>query len=189
LPKLVFKFYFTSVFFFILMMTPMTNSQAGTPADLENTIYMDTEHGRVIMEMRPDLAPKHVSRIKELVREGFYDGIVFHRVIGGFMAQTGDPTGTGSGGSGEKLNAEFSDEPHVRGTLSMARAQDENSADSQFFIVFSRAAHLDGKYTVWGKVIEGMNVVGKIKRGDSRSGVVNNPDSIIRMQVAADTKK
>jgi peptidylprolyl isomerase len=189
LSKLELSVFLAPLFFLILMMASMTNSQAETPADLENTIYMDTKHGRVIMEMRPDLAPKHVSRIKELVREGFYDGIVFHRVIGGFMAQTGDPTGTGRHGSGQKLNAEFSDEPHVRGTLSMARAQDENSADSQFFIVFSRAAHLDGKYTVWGRVTKGMSVVGKIKRGDSRSGMVNNPDSIIRMRVAADTKK
>jgi peptidylprolyl isomerase len=167
----------------------MTDTQAETTTDLENTIFMDTEHGRIVIEMRPDLAPNHVSRIKKLVREGFYDGIVFHRVIGGFMAQTGDPTGTGRHGSGQKINAEFSKEPHVRGTLSMARAQDENSADSQFFIVFSRAAHLDEKYTVWGKVTSGMSVVGKIKRGDSRSGVVNNPDSIIRMQIAADIKK
>ena len=189
MPKLASNVFLAPLFFLTLMMVPMTNSQAETPADLENTIYMDTEHGRVVMEMRPDLAPKHVSRIKELVREGFYDGIVFHRVIGGFMAQTGDPTGTGSHGSGQKLDAEFSDEPHVRGTLSMARAQDENSADSQFFIVFARTTHLDGKYTVWGKVTKGMSVVGKIKRGDPRSGVVNNPDNIIRMQVAADIKK
>jgi peptidylprolyl isomerase len=166
----------------------MIDSKAETPADLENTIYMDTEHGRVVMEMRPDLAPNHVSRIKELVREGFYDGIVFHRVISGFMAQTGDPTGTGSHGSGQKLNAEFSNEPHVRGTLSMARAQDKNSADSQFFIVFSRAPHLDGNYTVWGKVTKGMSVVSKIKRGDPQSGLVSDPDSIIRMQVASDAE-
>ena len=182
----MFKTLFTLLLFFPLVMSPMKNSQAETPPDLENTIYMDTKHGRIVVEMRPDLAPNHVKRIKELVREGFYDGIVFHRVIGGFMAQTGDPTGTGRGGSGQKLNAEFSDEPHVRGTLSMARAQDVNSADSQFFIVFSRAAHLDGKYTVWGKVTEGMTVVGKIKRGEPQSGMVVDPDSIIRMQVAAD---
>ena len=167
----------------------MGNSLAETPPDLENTIYMDTKHGRVVMKMRPDLAPNHVRRIKELVREGFYDGIVFHRVIGGFMAQAGDPTGTGRHGSGQKINAEFTNEPHVRGTLSMARAQDINSADSQFFIVFSRAAHLDGKYTVWGKVTKGMSVVGKIKRGNSQSGMVDNPDSIIRMQMAADVNE
>ena len=184
--KLLSKVFFTTLLFFTLMMTPMTKIQADTPSDLENTIYMDTKHGRIIMEMRPDLAPNHVTRIKELVRKGFYDGIVFHRVIGGFMAQTGDPTGTGRHGSGQKLDAEFSDEPHVRGTLSMARAQDVNSADSQFFIVFARAPHLDGKYTVWGKVTKGMSVVGKIKRGDSQSGIVDSPDSIIRMQVAAD---
>jgi peptidylprolyl isomerase len=189
LRKSASKVFFALFFFLTLMMAPMTDSQAETPADPENTIYMDTEHGRIVMELRPDLAPNHVARIKELVREGFYDGIVFHRVIGGFMAQTGDPTGTGSGGSGQNINAEFSNEPHVRGTLSMARAQGENSADSQFFIVFARSRHLDGEYTVWGKVTKGMSVVGKIKRGDSRSGAVRDPDSIIRMQVAADVKE
>ena len=158
----------------------------GLQMSAKDFINMKLKSGNVLIKLRPDLAPNHVSRIKELVRKGFYDGIVFHRVIAGFMAQTGDPTGTGSGGSGQKLKAEFSDEPHVRGTLSMARAQDENSADSQFFIVFERASHLDGKYTVWGKVTEGMSVVDKIKRGDSRSGMVTNPDSILRMQVAAD---
>ena len=187
--KSAFKNFFALPLFLTLMIAPMTDSQAETPADPENTIYMDIKHGRVVMELRPDLAPNHVARIKELVREGFYDGIVFHRVIGGFMAQTGDPTGTGSSGSGKNLDAEFSDEPHVRGTLSMARAQDENSADSQFFIVFSRTRHLDGKYTVWGKVTKGMSAVGKIKRGDSHSGMVEDPDSIIRMQVAADVKE
>ena len=183
------KAFNTPLLFLILIITHMTNSQAETTSNLENTIYMDTKHGRVVMETRPDLAPNHVSRIKELVRKGFYDGIVFHRVIGGFMAQTGDPTGTGRGGSGQNINAEFSDEPHVRGTLSMARANDINSADSQFFIVFSRAAHLDGKYTVWGKVTKGMNVVGKIKRGNPQNGMVNEPDKIIRMQIAADVKE
>ena len=176
-------------FLFLTMMAPMTDSQAETPADPENTLYLDLKDGRVTIELRPDLAPKHVARIKELVRKGFYDGIVFHRVIGGFMAQTGDPTGTGSGGSGQKLMAEFSDEKHVRGTLSMARSSDPNSADSQFFIVFARARHLDGKYTVWGKVADGMGAVAKIKRGEqSGNGIVNDPDSIIRIQVAADAK-
>jgi len=183
------KFSLTLSLFLTLMMAPMTDSQAETPADPENTIYLDLKDGRVVMELRPDLAPKHVARIKELVREGFYDGIVFHRVIGGFMAQTGDPTGTGSHGSGQKLMAEFSDEPHERGTLSMARTNDPNSADSQFFIVYARARHLDGKYTVWGKVTKGMRYVAKIKRGKEGSGRVTDPDKIIRMQVAADVKE
>ena len=164
-----------------------TQAQA---ADPENTLYMDLPTGRVVIEMRPDLAPKHVARIRELVRQGFYDGIVFHRVIDGFMAQTGDPTGTGMGGSGQKLPAEFSKEPHVRGTASMARAQDPNSADSQFFIVFAPAPFLDGKYTVWGKVVEGMEHVDRIKKGDpNRNGAVSDPDKIVKMQVAADADK
>src|SRR5215831_13969554 len=134
--------------------------------DPENTMILETSKGRVVIEMRPDLAPGHVARIKELVRDGFYDGVVFHRVIEGFMAQTGDPTGTGSGGSGRKLAAEFSKEPHVRGTVSMARAQNPNSADSQFFICFEDARFLDGEYTVWGAVVDGMENVDKIKRGE-----------------------
>lgn len=157
--------------------------------DLENTLYLDLKDGRVVIELRPDLAPGHVARIKELTREGFYDGVVFHRVIDGFMAQTGDPTGTGMGGSGKKLKAEFSKEPHVRGILSMARAQDPNSADSQFFICFADARFLDGQYTVWGKVVEGMEFVDKIKKGASnRNGQVTDPDKIVKMQVAADAK-
>ena len=140
--------------------------------------------------MFPNAAPKHVARIKELVRQGFYDGIVFHRVIDGFMAQTGDPTGTGMGGSGKKLPAEFNSEPHVRGTASMARAMDPNSADSQFFICFADARFLDRQYTVWGKVTSGMEFVDKIKKGDSRqNGTVSNPDKIVKMQVAADADK
>ena len=139
--------------------------------------------------LRPDLAPGHVARIKELARQGFYDGVVFHRVIEGFMAQGGDPTGTGAGGSGKKLKAEFSAEPHVRGTLSMARTNDPNSADSQFFICFGPTPFLDGKYTVWGKVVEGMDFVDKIKKGDAaRNGIVSDPDKIVKMQVAADAK-
>ena len=155
-------------------------------ADLENTIYLDVPAGRVVIEMRPDLAPSHVARIKELVREGFYDGIVFHRVIDGFMAQTGCPHGTGTGGSGQKLAAEFSKEKHVRGTVSMARAQDPDSADSQFFICFAAANFLDGQYTVWGKVVSGMEFVDKIKRGAGQSGRVTNPDKIVSVRVAAD---
>jgi cyclophilin family peptidyl-prolyl cis-trans isomerase len=150
--------------------------------DPENTLLLDLEHGQVTIELRPDLAPNHVARIKELAREGFYDGIVFHRVIEGFMAQGGDPTGTGMSGSGKNLDAEFSAEPHVRGTCSMARAQDPNSADSQFFIVFDDARFLDNQYTVWGQVIDGMDHVDKIKRGEP----VQDPDKIVKMQVAAD---
>ncbi len=154
-------------------------------ADLENTIYLDVPAGRVVIELRPDLAPKHVARIKELVRRGFYDGIVFHRVIDGFMAQTGDPKGNGTGGSGQNIPAEFSKEKHVRGTVSMARAQSPDSADSQFFICFAPASFLDGKYTIWGQVTSGMEFIDKIKKGEPPS----NPDKIIKMQVAADEKK
>ncbi len=157
-------------------------------ADLDNTLYMELAHGRVAIEMRPDLAPKHVARIKELVREGFYDGTPFHRVIDGFMAQGGDPTGTGTGGSGKKLPAEFSREKHVRGTVSMARAADPNSADSQFFIVFQAASWLDGQYTIWGRVTEGMEAVDKIKRGAGQNGIVTNADKIISLKVAADVQ-
>lgn len=161
----------------------------GAAPDLENTLYLDLKDGRVVIQLRPDLAPNHVKRIKELVRQHFYDGIVFHRVIEGFMAQTGDPTGTGMGGSGQKLKAEFSNEQHRRGTLSMARAADMNSADSQFFIVLADSTYLDGQYTVWGKVVSGMEFVDKIKKGDKRdNGKVTDPDKIIKMQVAADAK-
>src|SRR3954449_1507296 len=159
-------------------------------ADLENTLYLDVPAGRVVIEMRPDLAPNHVAQIKALARRGFYDGVPFHRVIDGFMAQTGDPTGTGTGGSGNKIKAEFSNEAHVRGTVSMARAQDPNSADSQFFICFAPAPFLDGKYTVWGVVVSGMEHIDAVKKGDQRSnGTVSNPDKIIKMQVAADADK
>lgn len=157
--------------------------------DKENTIYLDLKDGRVVIELLPQVAPKHVARIKELVRQGFYNGIVFHRVIDGFMAQTGDPTGTGMGGSGKKLAAEFNSEPHVRGTVSMARAKDPNSADSQFFICFADARFLDRQYTVWGKVTSGMEFVDKIKKGDQyNNGAVKNPDKIVKMQVAADAE-
>ncbi len=151
--------------------------------DPENTLIMDMTHGRVVIELRPDLAPQHVERIKKLVRENFYDGIVFHRVIDGFMAQTGCPRGTGTGGSSyPDLPAEFNAEPHVRGVCSMARAQSPNSANSQFFICFDDATFLDKKYTVWGRVIEGMDLVDKIKRGEP----VRNPDRINTLRVAAD---
>src|SRR3546814_12271131 len=138
-------------------------------ADLENTLYLELKDGRVTIALRPDLAPNHVARIKELVREGFYDGVKFHRVIEGFMAQTGDPRGDGTGGSGQKLDAEFNDEPHVRGTCSMARAQNPNSADSPFFICFDDARFLDGQYTVWGAVTEGMEPVDALQREIGRA--------------------
>ena len=159
-------------------------------ADAENTLYVDVTYGRIVIAMRPDLAPGHVAQIKALARRGFYDGVVFHRVIDGFMAQTGDPTGTGTGGSGNKLKAEFSKEPHVRGTVSMARAQNPDSADSQFFICFAPSPFLDGQYTVWGEVVSGMEFVDKIKKGDqARNGSVSDPDKMIKVQVAADADK
>ena len=150
--------------------------------DPENTLVMDMSHGKVVIELRPDLAPGHVARIKELARQGFYDGIVFHRVIDGFMAQTGCPQGTGTGGSGKKLKAEFNKEPHVRGTCSMARAQSPDSGDSQFFICFGDSSFLNNQYTVWGKVTSGMENIDKIKRGEP----VRNPDKINSLKVAAD---
>jgi cyclophilin family peptidyl-prolyl cis-trans isomerase len=151
--------------------------------DLENTLVIETTKGRVVIELRPDLAPNHVARVKELAREEFYDGIVFHRVIDGFMAQTGCPRGTGTGGSEKPdLKAEFSSEQHDRGTVSMARAQNPNSANSQFFICFERSPWLDRQYSVWGKVTEGMDVVDTIKRGEP----VRDPDKIITMRVGAD---
>jgi peptidylprolyl isomerase len=149
--------------------------------DNDNTLVLETTQGRVAIAMRPDLAPTHVARIKELVRQGFYDGVVFHRVIEGFMAQTGCPQGTGTGGSGKKLKAEFSPEKHVRGTVSMARAQSPDSGDSQFFICFADSPWLNGQYTVWGKVTAGMENVDKIKRGEP----VSNPDRIISAKLAA----
>ena len=150
--------------------------------DPENTLVMETSQGTTVIELRPDLAPNHVMRIKELAREGFYDGIVFHRVIDGFMAQTGDPTGTGRGGSGVNLKSEFSSEKHIRGTCSMARSANPDSADSQFFICFAESPWLDREYTVWGQVVEGMENIDKIKRGEP----VANPDRIVSMKVGAD---
>jgi len=150
--------------------------------DPENLLILETSQGKVVVAMRPELAPRHVERIRELVREGFYDGVVFHRVIDGFMAQTGDPTGTGTGGSGVKLKAEFSREPHVRGTVSMARSQSPDSGDSQFFICFEDAPWLNGQYTVWGTVIEGMQNIDKIKRGEP----VTDPDQILSARIMMD---
>ncbi|MEJ8475949.1 peptidylprolyl isomerase [Roseibium algae] len=151
--------------------------------DPENTLYLDLKDGRVTIKLRPDLAPNHVARIKELTREGFYDGIIFHRVIDGFMAQTGDPTGTGMGGSkGADIKAEFSKEPFKRGVLGMARAASPDSANSQFFIMFDDGNFLNGQYTVWGEVVDGMDLVDNIAKGEPPA----NPDKIVKMQVAAD---
>ena len=157
--------------------------------DPQNTLYLELKDGRVVIRLRPDLAPKHVEQIKALVRQGFYDGIVFHRVIEGFMAQTGDPTGTGMGGS-KLLNlpGEFTPQPFNRGTLGMARSNDPNSANSQFFICFQPSAFLNGKYTVFGEVVSGMEFVDKIKKGDqAQNGMVKAPDKIVKIQVMADT--
>lgn len=151
--------------------------------DPENTLIMETTKGKVVIELFPDLAPGHVARIKELARDKFYDGIIFHRVIDGFMAQTGDPTGTGMGGSEKPdLKAEFSNMNHGRGTCSMARSQNPDSANSQFFICFDDASFLNKQYTVWGQVIEGMDNVDQIKRGEP----VEDPDSMTSVRVAAD---
>ncbi|MDA0367188.1 MAG: peptidylprolyl isomerase [Proteobacteria bacterium] len=156
-------------------------------ADPENTLYLELKDGRVVIEMRPDLAPRHVERIKTLARTGFYENTPIHRVIDGFMAQMGDPSGTGSGGSDlPDLRSEFSNEKHERGTLSMARTSDPNSANSQFFIMFGRTPSLDSQYSIWGRVTEGMEHVDKIKRGAGRNGIVREPDRIISLKVAAD---
>jgi peptidylprolyl isomerase len=156
-------------------------SEKSAAQDLENTVLLETTKGPVTIVMRPDLAPGHVARIKELVRSGFYNGVVFHRVIDGFMAQTGCPQGTGTGGSGKKLKAEFSGEKHVRGTVSMARSQNPDSGDSQFFICFQPSRWLDGQYTVWGLVTAGMENIDKIKRGQP----VVDPDKIVSARMAA----
>ena len=158
--------------------------------DLENFLYIDLKNGRVVIELLPQIAPKHVERIKTLARRGFYDGVVFHRVIDGFMAQTGDPTGTGTGGSNlPNLKAEFSDEPHIRGAVSMARAASPDSANSQFFIVTADSRFLDSNYTIWGRVVQGMELVDQIKKGEGQSGRVNNPDKMIKVRVAADVEQ
>ena len=154
--------------------------------DSENALLLKLKDGDVVIEMFPDVAPNHVQRIKELVRSGFYNGLKFHRVIDGFMAQTGCPYGTGTGGSGKKLKAEFNRTPHKRGTVSMARAMDIDSADSQFFICFGDCPWLDGQYTVWGEVTSGMEFVDSIKRGFGANGMVDQPDEIISLCVIAD---
>jgi cyclophilin family peptidyl-prolyl cis-trans isomerase len=178
------KLLFLAIIQFLFL---MSNVNA---ASLENTLYIDLKDGRVVIEMLPDIAPKHVERIKTLARQKFYDGIVFHRVIDGFMVQTGDPTGTGMGGSKlADLKAEFSNQPHTRGAVSMARAQSPNSANSQFFIVTKDSNFLDGQYTVWGKVTSGMEFVDKIKKGNpANNGSVSDPDKMLKVRVASDVK-
>lgn len=163
---------------------------AGPAADPENTLILTLKDGKVTIRLRPDIAPKHVERLKTLARKGFYDGLKFHRVIDGFMAQTGDPRGDGTGGSDlPNLPAEFNPMPFERGVLGMARSQSPNSANSQFFIMFANGAFLNGKYTAFGEVVSGMELVDKIKKGDSAAnGVVVDPDRIIKLQVAADVK-
>jgi len=166
-----------------LVLAAAVPAAAQQPAtDPQNTVFLDTKDGRVTIRLRPDLAPKHVEQIKALTKRGFYDGVVFHRVIDGFMAQTGDPTGTGSGGSDlPDLNAEFNAEPHVRGTCSMARTNFPHSANSQFFICFGDARFLDKQYTVWGKVVEGMDVVDTLNKGEPP----RSPDKIVKATVGA----
>ncbi len=176
------------LFLIITMMVPMTDTATAgdTKLDPENTLYLELTSGRVVIRLRPDLAPKHVERIKTLARRGFYDGIVFHRVIPGFMAQTGDPTGTGMGGSDlGNVPAEFSKESFKRGTIGAARSADPNSADSQFFICFGDTSHLNGQYTIWGEVVDGMDHVDKIKVGEPPA----DPDKIVSLKVAADVDK
>jgi peptidylprolyl isomerase len=178
----------TSVLGILLSMSETASAQM--KPDPENTLYMDLKDGRVVIELLPDLAPKHVARVKELARQGFYDGTPFHRVIDGFMAQGGDPTGSGTGGSKlPDLPAEFTNRAHfLRGTVGAARTQNPNTANSQFFICFAPAPFLDGQYTIWGRVVSGMEYVDHIKKGSGSSGSVQNPDRIVKMQVAADAK-
>ncbi|MBF0354327.1 MAG: peptidylprolyl isomerase [Alphaproteobacteria bacterium] len=175
----------------VLAFLALVAARPALALDPENTIYLDLKDGRVVIELRSDLAPGHTARIKELTRQGYYDGLKFHRVIAGFMAQTGDPNGDGTGGSGKKMRAEFSKEKHVRGTVSMARSSDPDSGDSQFFICFTQTGcqTLDGNYTVWGRVTEGMEYVDMIKKGNRMAnGKVDEPDRIMKMRVAADVK-
>jgi peptidylprolyl isomerase len=175
-------------FFVALLLAAFATPLAAAPAsNLKNTVYLFTKDGRITIQLRPDLAPKAVAQIETLTKQGFYNGLVFHRVIGGFMAQTGDPTGTGSGGSKlPNLPAEFTSTPFKRGTIGMARTSDPNSANSQFFICLGAAPFLNGKYTVIGEVTSGMNVVDKIKKGsEADNGKVVNPDKIVKMEMAS----
>jgi peptidylprolyl isomerase len=174
----------------VLLAMPVFADSLPAGLDPQNTIFIDTANGRIVVKLRPDLASKHVERIKTLAREKFYDNVPFHRVISGFMAQTGDPTGTGTGHSKyPDLPAEFSDVPFQRGIVGMARSQNPNSANSQFFIMFGEAPGLNGQYTVVGQVVSGMDVVDRIKKGsEANNGAVSDPDRMLRVQVAADAK-
>jgi peptidylprolyl isomerase len=168
----------------------LSTIQPALAAGPEDVLVLELTNGKVVIDLRTDLAPNHVARIKELVRKGFYDGTPFHRVIDGFMAQGGDPTGTGTGGSGTKIRAEFTGEPFVRGVVGMARSASPDSADSQFFIMLGSAPSLDGKYTAIGRVIEGMEIVDRIKKGNPNdNGQVSKPDKLVRAQILADAKK
>jgi len=187
---------------FVIGQQPPSSAEAGSSASVyqgagesnldlnsaDNTLHLDLPAGRVVIGMRPDLAPKHVARIKELVRQGYYDGLTFHRVIEDFMAQGGDPLGTGAGGSGIKIPGEFSSEKFVRGVVGMARSRDIDSADSQFYIMLGNGRWLDGKYTVWGQVLEGMEFVDELKKGNKNANgkISGEPDKIVRMQLKAD---
>lgn len=171
-----------------LVPPPPVITQQTTPTD-DDILLLETPYGTVEIETFPQLAPNHVARIKELAREKFYDGLLFHRVIAGFMAQTGDPRGNGTGGSGKNINAEFNEGKHIRGAVSMARSQNPNSADSQFFIVLADSQFLDRNYTVWGRVIRGMEFIDSIRRGDpNRNGEVGDPDKIVTMRVKGDVE-
>mgnify|MGYP005816298789 CR=1 FL=1 len=182
----MFRIGFLAAVLFTALTFALPGARAASP---ENTLYLDLKDGRVIIELRPDLAPKHVQRIKTLTKEGFYDGLTFHRVIAGFMAQTGDPKGDGTGGSKyPNLPAEFTRTPFQRGTVGAARSSNPNSANSQFFICLEDAPHLNGTYTVWGRVVEGMQFVDRIKKGQGANGEVSNPDRIIKMQLASDAR-
>jgi peptidylprolyl isomerase len=173
----------------VLAAAPLT-ARAQPALDPENTLYLDLKQGRVVIQLLPDVAPKTVAQIKTLTRQEFYDGTPFHRVMEGFMAQGGDPTGTGGGGSKlPNVPAEFSQRHFLRGTCGMARTQDPNSGNSQFFIMFAPGSFLDGQYTIWGQVVKGMEFVDQIKRGVGQSGAVpGQPDRIVQMRVAADVK-
>jgi peptidylprolyl isomerase len=181
---------FAAVLAFAATLSLACAQQAAPTTDPQNTLVMTLKDGKVVIRLRPDLAPKHVEQIKALTKRGFYDGIVFHRVIPGFMAQTGDPTGTGTGGSDlPNIPAEFTGTPFKRGTVGMARSQNANSANSQFFICFDDASFLNGQYTVFGEVVSGMDVVDKIKKGDkAQNGTVANPDKIVSLRLQADAK-
>ncbi len=174
----------------LICAAPVTAQPLPAGVDPQNAILIDTKYGRIVVKLRPDLAPKHVERIKTLARDKFYDNVPFHRVIGGFMAQTGDgQNGDGTGGSKyPNLPAEFTQTPFTRGVVGMARTQDPNSANSQFFIMFGDGSYLNGQYTVVGQVVSGMDVVDKLKKGAGQNGAVTDPDRMLKVQVGADAK-